>query len=312
MAILPESSSYTPTILKESVPGTGPTQELSLLFLGCEAIGPYGPYEHTAKLFLDLIRRSLEECTTQAMSIRMTVYHVSQGHFPESIDDYQGVIIPGSSSAAYATDVPWIQELAKFIQTKLVPTQTPTLGVCFGHQLYAHSFPTGGAIKCPVGTLVGRKQFQATDVGQSLLQQADGIIDLFYAHGDMVESLPECALSLGGSTKVPIQGAVYFATPQDAANYVSNEKDISSSSPNSIRPMAITFQAHPEFASLPLGVEKTLNKIFDELEHKGDLSAQDRLAEEKDAEENYQKVERQSLDMMKVSCRLLGWVGSEK
>jgi aconitate hydratase 2/2-methylisocitrate dehydratase len=43
---LSESSSYTRTTLKESVPGS---QELSLLFLGCEANGPYG---HIKKVFL--------------------------------------------------------------------------------------------------------------------------------------------------------------------------------------------------------------------------------------------------------------------
>jgi GMP synthase-like glutamine amidotransferase len=308
MVMLPESSSYTPTILKESVPGTEPPQELSLLFLGCEANQPYGPYGHTARLFLDLIRRSLEECTTQATTIRMTVYHASQGHLPDSIDDYQGVIIPGSFSAAYDTDT-WIQELAQFIQTQLVPTQKPTLGICFGHQIYAHSFPTGGAIKCPAGLQAGRKQFQVTDAGQRLLQQAN--VDLYYSHGDMVETLPECALSLGGNDLVPIQSAAYFATSQDATRFSNRDLSSSSSSSNSSRPMAITFQAHPEFASQPLGVEKTLHKILDGMEHRGALSEQNRLAAGKDADENYAKVERQSLDMMKTACRLLGWVPEE-
>jgi hypothetical protein len=109
---------------------------------------------------------------------------------------------------------------------------------------------------------------------------------------------------------VPIQSAVYFATPQDAANF--SNRDLSSSSPpNSSRPMAITFQAHPEFASQPLGVEKTLHKILDGMEYRGDLSEQDRLAAVKDAEENYAKVERQSLDTIKTACRLLGWVSEE-
>jgi GMP synthase-like glutamine amidotransferase len=237
----------------------------------------------------------------------MTVYHASQGHLPDSIDDYQGVIIPGSFSSAYDTDL-WIQELSQFIQTRLVPSQKPTLGVCFGHQLYANSFPTGGAVKCPAGIQAGRKQFQATDAGQRLLQQAN--VDLYYSHGDMVETLPECALSLGGNDQVPIQGAVYFATPQDAANFLNREllSSSSSSSSNSSRPMAITFQAHPEFASQPLGVEKTMHQILDGMEYRGDMSEQDRLLVGKDAEENYAKVERQSLDTMKNVCRLLGWV----
>lgn len=185
-------------------------QELRLLFLGCESQPPYGPYEHTATLFLDLICRALETTTTtMRYHVMIDVYHVSKHHFPprDVLDDYQGVILPGSFNSAYDSE-PWIIELSKLIQEELVAKQRPTLGVCFGHQLYAHSFPDGGAIKCPAGPQAGRKISKLTPMGQQWLHgnnsSSDNLmttgLQLYYTHGDMVEKLPPQGHCLGGSS----------------------------------------------------------------------------------------------------------------
>ena len=109
-----------------------------------------------------------------------------------------------------------------------------TLGVCFGHQCFAHAFgascnegegSSGRAIKCPTGSKAGRVSSQLTHEGRQLLLRDDSnsnndsndkkcSMELLYTHGDMVHSLPDFAVSLGGNTNVPIEAYYSFATAQ--------------------------------------------------------------------------------------------------
>jgi GMP synthase-like glutamine amidotransferase len=292
------SSSYTtPTILQRSIGGgdrsSSEEEELVLLFLGCEAKPPYGPYLHTATLFLDLISRALEEIKTH-VSLILKVYSVSQGNFPttQEMEDCHGVILPGSFNSAY-DDEPWITKLKDVIQIELVAKRRPTLGVCFGHQLYAHSFEQGGASKCPAGPQAGRKVSKLTPEGQTWLQQAD--LQLFYTHGDMVERLPPQGVALGGDDQVPIQAAIY--------HHSSLEEETQQQPP-----IAITFQAHPEYASSKsLGFDQTLTTILNQMQERGDLTQEVRQQVQEDAEREFERVERHSLQTMITVGRLLGW-----
>jgi GMP synthase-like glutamine amidotransferase len=305
----PASSFYTPpTVLKRSIGGNGSSsssqaeEELILLFLGCEAKPPYGPYLHTATLFLDLISRALEELNTEMISLILKVYSVSQGNFPttQEFEDCHGVILPGSFNSAY-DDEPWIIQLKHVIQTELVAKRRPTLGICFGHQLYAHSFEQGGASKCPAGPQAGRKVSTLTLEGQQWLQpQSESEseseqLHLFYTHGDMVERLPPQGVSLGGNDQVPIQAAIY--------HHSSLEQDQQQQ-----QPIAITFQAHPEYASSKsLGFDQTLTTILNEMQERGDLTEEVRQQAQEDAEREFERVERHSLQTMITAGRLLGW-----
>ena len=40
-------------------------------------------------------------------------------------------------------------------------------------------------------------------------------MELLYTHGDMVQSLPEFAISLGGNANVPIEACAYFSSKED-------------------------------------------------------------------------------------------------
>lgn len=280
-------------------------RELRLLFLGCEAKPPYGPYEHTARLFLDLIDRALQEIEAPVTRVILDVYHVSKNQFPPRsvYGDYDGIILPGSFNAAYDNE-PWILELCKVIQEELVPNQRPTLGVCFGHQVYAHSFPDGGAIKCPAGSQAGRKVAELTPHGKKWLYNNNESnntttdnhdlscgLQLYYTHGDMVEKLPSQGYVLSGTKEVPVQAAIY----------ISDEN----------KPTAITFQAHPEYASsMSLGLEGTLNPILQAMHDRQAISADEFKRAKQDALQEYETVERQSLQTMITAGRLLGWFPS--
>ena len=412
---LPPSSSLRRTILKKTVVvgggGNGgggkdtdatrtSKKELNLLFLGCEEGNEYGPYDHTANLFLELICRAIENLkpkskeleekeTVVVFTVSITVYRVSQNDFPSSndfnYDSFDGIILPGSYDDAYNESKEWIHKLKDLIQTHIVPFQRPTLGVCFGHQILAHSYGTtndsdngggsgGRAMKCPAGKQVGRKSFQLTDAGRAILgcpssngddvskkiseqtkkkkrklDEIDGdddkeekkelegeeehvnddddpatpldanntdTIELYYTHGDMVESLPNCAISLGGNDFVPIQAAAYFATQQDAIDFTSNSSISSSSSSSSRRcrcrrgPFAITLQAHPEYAcdtSRTLGLQRTFGSIINGMERRKELTSSKKDSIMDDAIQHYDKVQAHSIQVMTSIGHYLGW-----
>jgi GMP synthase-like glutamine amidotransferase len=265
-------------------------RELRLIFLGCESKPPYGPYEHTASLFLDLITLSLRTIGATNYRVILDVYHASSGHFPprHSYADYDGIILPGSFSAAYDSD-PWIEELTKIIQEELFAKDMPTLGVCFGHQLYAHSFDEGLAIKCPSGPQAGRKVSIMSVDGQKWLPTTRGF-QLFYTHGDMVDKLPPHGRTLCGTDAVPIQAAIYF------------------SKTDALKPVAVTFQAHPEYASSrPLGLDRTLNAIMDAMHERQDITDEELRRAKDDAREEFDAVQLHSVESMISVGRLLGW-----
>ena len=312
---------------------------LRLAFLGCEVRAPYGPYKHTATLFVDLISSawSLALDAGRRRTLVLEVFATSQGELPSNDDlsDFDGVVLPGSFSSVY-NDTPWILALKDWIQGVLVKEEIPTLGVCFGHQLYAHSFRGGRATKCPAGPQAGRKITELTPCGRAFLDIAkqmkqnhgsnlqqqqqddslpstsDNALDLLYTHGDMVESLPSNGVSLGGNEPVPIHSAVYFSSSpsEDPAAVIrangrsGNDKD--SGSPSVI---AVTFQAHPEMAALGTETkgEETFSRCAKLMRDNGDLPKDACKIALSDAETTGKQVTQQSLEAMVAAGRLLEW-----
>lgn len=190
--------------------------------------------------------------------------------YPKSNWLFHGIIISGSYSGAYEEDY-WIKVLKSVIQRFIHKNNIPTLGVCFGHQIYAHSFSMdendndgGKATPCPIGTQAGTRFFTTTPTGQYFFSSDRGSsenglnginreIQLLYTHGDMVHSLPSCASSLGGNSIVPIQSACYFSSNEQKECFQTihnkqNDTENNSHSPEIVKPYAFTFQAHPEYA----------------------------------------------------------------
>jgi GMP synthase-like glutamine amidotransferase len=230
--------------------------------------------------------------------VTIVIYRVQQLDYPASVeewDSYDGVLLPGSFSAAY-DDAVWIEKLRQVIVNEVYGR--PTLGICFGHQVFAHSFPDGEAVKCPAGSQAGRKSFPLTKEGSSLFLNRKKNVDLYYTHGDMVQKLPTFAVSLGGTETVPIQAAAYFHSELEATT-------------GGTRPIAITFQAHPEYASPQLGLYTTLGPILSAMESRGDFTSEEGKKFRQDAIDHYATVERDSIDVIKDVGILLGWFPEE-
>ena len=264
---------------------------LTLCFLGTEPKMPYGPVKHTAQLFFELFEQVIEANNPlrKCWLLRMEVFDVQKGEFPQEkqVLSYDGYILPGSFSAAYDTEK-WIEDLKSFIQENIVRHEIPTLGICFGHQILAHSFEDGNVIATPSGPRAGPYEMKMTEAGKQLLKWDS--IPLFYSHGDCVEKLPSCATKLAGSDTVSVLAAVY-----------KSEK--------TGKPYAITFQAHPEFASSKdLGLYRTLGLIMDAMKARKALTEEQRVKQWEKATLQYESVQRSSLDLVASVFQHLGWL----
>lgn len=164
----------------------------------------------------------------------------------------KGLILTGSRSDSFATDVPWIQSLDRFIQDVLFKkSDFPTVGICFGHQILAKN------MGCKVGRNTAEHGWEAgihtvalnksiLDIEKSPFRSAlvteDGKvlehINLLEFHKDVVycnpPAEPKPALlaattfqNVGSTPKCSIQGLITESGPIKL----------------------LTFQGHPEFVS---------------------------------------------------------------
>lgn len=299
----PEDPSITQRIVGNLNNAANEVRILNFVMLGCEPRMPYGPIDHTAQLLADLLGMAAAQSSESCLCwiIRIKSYNVQEQDYPDDDDwdSYDGVLVPGSFASAYNT-TPWIERLKQVLQDEIVAKQRPTLAVCFGHQILAHSFPGGQAVATPTGPRAGHHAMKTTDAGAKMLQKPS--IDLYYTHGDMVDRLPETAVSLGGNDQVPIQSAAYFSSSQEAIDWCRNE------SATATKPYAITFQAHPEYAtSMDLGVYRTLHLCMDAMEQKGGITKERRIQAGQDASARFAQVQQDSIDTMVEVGRLLGW-----
>jgi len=121
-------------------------------------------------------------------------YAVQQGELPEDLSTCDAWLITGSKAGVYDA-LPWIASLQAWIKQAYVHNQK-LLGVCFGHQLLAHTLG-GKAIKHPDGWGIG---VHTSDViyHPDWLTDSYRHINLLYSHQDQVVELPpqaQCLLS---------------------------------------------------------------------------------------------------------------------
>ena len=347
---------------------------LNLMMICCEENQPYGPPVDTANMFLELLCAAYEQhlrggCATSRevlaaggvnndipskdytnlTSIRITIYHAQTNDYPttqEEWNSYNGIIIPGSLSAAYDTHIEWIHKLQSIIQTEIVAKQRKCLGVCFGHQCFAHSFELmngkedsdistndsgskqqrrGSASKCTIGNLAGRKSFKLTKEGKFLLGSSSTIsnkdcIDMLFTRGDMVESLPSVAVSLCGtddSRTLPNEACAYFASQEEVYKFQhqieqKDEKKLSvvdksnSRSSEVALPYAITFQAHPEYMT-STGYNTNYVNTVKAMKDRGSITAEQEEDAIDDAKLKYEVLERDCLDAIVSTAVILRW-----
>lgn len=147
---------------------------------------------------------TFDQWFTQGMGLPQSFVKVINVHqqqqLPElsQVDEINGIIITGSP--AMVTDKnDWLLDTQRWLEVAL-EQQTPTLGICFGHQLLADLW--GGKVDYNVqGRNLGLSQFTLTQAAQSddllghLHQQKS--IPTFASHLQHVKNLPTSAVRLG-------------------------------------------------------------------------------------------------------------------
>ena len=120
-------------------------------------------------------------------------FDIANQVFPKSINLAQGWLITGSKCGAYENH-PWIKPLENLLQ-KIYESKTPTVGICFGHQIFAQAL--GGKVeKFQGGWSIGMQNYNLKEIS---LDDNSQNTCLPAWHQDQVTQKPECATSVGES-----------------------------------------------------------------------------------------------------------------
>ena len=80
--------------------------------------------------------------------IELVRYDLDEGRFPNDVDECDGWLCSPSRLSTY-DDVAWLADAGDLLR-RIVATETPYVGICFGHQLLAQAL--GGLVeKSPYG-----------------------------------------------------------------------------------------------------------------------------------------------------------------
>ncbi len=113
-----------------------------------------------------------------------------------------GIVVTGSAAMVSHRE-PWSETTAAWLR-EAIDTETPTLGICYGHQLIAHAL--GGTVGAsPRGREIGSVEM-ALEAGardDPLLEGFAGRLQVHMSHTESVLRLPEGARRLGATTQDP-------------------------------------------------------------------------------------------------------------
>jgi GMP synthase-like glutamine amidotransferase len=135
----------------------------------------------------------------QPESIACVTYDVENQQYPQNINECDAYIITGSKKSVY-DDEPWIHRLRDFV-VELDKTKTPTIGICFGHQMIAEALG-GEAGAADVGWRVGVHKVQV-QASADYMEPIIADFSLLYSHKDQVTVLPDGSRLLAGNSQCP-------------------------------------------------------------------------------------------------------------
>ena len=151
-------------------------------------------------------------------NIELTTYRCDEGQMPSSLSEQDGWLCSPSRLSVY-DDIDWLRDVEQLLRD-MVATETPYVGICFGHQLMAQALGATVA-KADYGWGIGAKHYDIVEQ-QPWMDSTDHIV-LAASHQDQVQSLPNGARLLATADYCQVGGML-------------------------IGERAWTLQVHPEFS----------------------------------------------------------------
>jgi GMP synthase-like glutamine amidotransferase len=136
--------------------------------------------------------------------IELVRYDLDLGRFPDSVSECDGWLCGPSRNSAY-DDLPWRPE-AESLLREIITTETPYVGICFGHQLLARAL--GARVeRADDGWQVGARDYDIVEHPSWMDPPADRVT-VIASHEDQVVELPNDAtlLARGADGGCPIAG----------------------------------------------------------------------------------------------------------
>lgn len=191
-------------------------------------------YETYGRMFHPLLAAAAER-TAPHITIKSTEFDVVMGQYPETLDDYDALLITGSAASSY-DDAEWIRNLGQYIRT--VYQSNPRIklfGSCFGHQIISDYLLDGFGATCekdPAGWEIGvhevklseefRRIFDSRSLDARAIERpptpdetagknVPSTLQLQFVHADHVrlddiKKLPADWINVGSSKHCAVQG----------------------------------------------------------------------------------------------------------
>ncbi|KAB8278286.1 Aldehyde/histidinol dehydrogenase [Aspergillus minisclerotigenes] len=159
----------------------------------------YGTY---GAIFNRWLNTGLQGLTVTDTEIQTTIWDVvNKSEYPKP-GDFDALLMTGSRHDAHA-DVPWINELVKYVHDIHEQHKKPIVGICFGHQIVARAL--GARVgRNDEGWEISVEPFQLTETGKQLFSK--DALDIHQMHRDIVYDVPRGCVNLGSSPRCKVQG----------------------------------------------------------------------------------------------------------
>ncbi len=136
------------------------------------------------------------------LGIEFVRYDLDEGRFPEHVRECDGWLCSPSRMSTY-DDVPWLRDVEQLLR-EIIATETPYVGICFGHQLLAQAL--GGKVeRSPFGWGVGVRDYDVL-AKRPWMEPSKDRFSLIGSHQDQVTQLPAEAELLFASDYCPLGG----------------------------------------------------------------------------------------------------------
>jgi GMP synthase-like glutamine amidotransferase len=136
--------------------------------------------------------------------VELVRYDLDEGRFPGTVAECDGWLCGPSRSSTY-DELPWRAD-AEDLLREIVATESPYVGICFGHQLLAQALGATVA-RADDGWQVGARDYDLVEA-PAWMGPAVARITLIASHQDQVTALPEGAdlLARGADGGCPVAG----------------------------------------------------------------------------------------------------------